>query len=39
VSSIPLGLGRFMLGSLLGAAEMFTDPHAAALHHPVFELV
>jgi deazaflavin-dependent oxidoreductase (nitroreductase family) len=38
VSSIPLGLGRFMLGSLLGAAEMFTDPHAAALHHPVFEL-
>ena len=38
VSSIPLGLGRFMLGSLLGAAEMFTDPHAAARHHPVFEL-
>jgi deazaflavin-dependent oxidoreductase (nitroreductase family) len=38
VSSIPLGLGRFMLGSLLGAAEMFTDPHAAATHHPVFEL-
>jgi deazaflavin-dependent oxidoreductase (nitroreductase family) len=38
VSSIPLGLGRFMLGSLLGAAEMFKDPHAAALHHPVFEL-
>jgi hypothetical protein len=27
-----------MLGSLLGAAEMFTDPQAAALHHPVFEL-
>jgi len=38
VSGIPLGLGRFMLGSLLGAAEMFTDPHAAAAHHPVFEL-
>src|ERR1700682_2664563 len=38
VRSIPLGLGRFMLGSLLGAAEMFTDPHAGAPHHPVFEL-
>jgi deazaflavin-dependent oxidoreductase (nitroreductase family) len=38
VSKIPLGLGRFMLGSLLGAAEMFTDPRAAAIHHPVFEL-
>lgn len=38
VSSIPLGLGRFMLGSLLGAKEMLTDPQAAALHHPVFEL-
>jgi deazaflavin-dependent oxidoreductase (nitroreductase family) len=38
VNSIPLGLGRFMLGSLLGAAEMLTDPDAAALHYPVFEL-
>src|ERR1700682_1926246 len=38
VSKIPLGLGRFMLGSLLGAAEMLTDPKAAALHHPVFEV-
>lgn len=38
VDSIPLGLGRFMLGSLLGAKEMLTDPQAAALHHPVFEL-
>jgi deazaflavin-dependent oxidoreductase (nitroreductase family) len=38
VSSIPLGLGRFMLGSLLGAKEMLTDPQGAALHHPVFEL-
>jgi deazaflavin-dependent oxidoreductase (nitroreductase family) len=38
VNSIPLGLGRFMLGSLLGAKEMLTDPQAAALHHPVFEL-
>src|SRR6202171_1230603 len=38
VSKIPLGLGRFLLGSLLGAAEMLTDPKAAALHHPVFEV-
>src|SRR5216683_2785361 len=38
VNSIPLGLGRFMLGSLLGAKEMLTDPQAAAHHHPVFEL-
>jgi deazaflavin-dependent oxidoreductase (nitroreductase family) len=38
VSRIPLGLGRFMLGSLLGAKEMLTDPQGAALHHPVFEL-
>ncbi|HEX9097548.1 MAG TPA: nitroreductase family deazaflavin-dependent oxidoreductase [Candidatus Dormibacteraeota bacterium] len=38
VNSIPLGLGRFLLGSLLGAKEMLTDPHGAALHHPVFEL-
>ena len=38
VTKIPLGLGRFMLGSLLGAAEMLTDPRAAAIHYPVFEL-
>lgn len=38
VNKIPLGLGRFMLGSLLGAAEMLTDPQAAARRHPVFEL-
>ena len=38
VDSIPLGLGRFLLGSLLGAKEMLTDPQAAAHHHPVFEL-
>ena len=38
VNSIPLGLGRFMLGSLLGAKQMLTDPQGAALHHPVFEL-
>ena len=38
VNKIPLGLGRLMLGTVLGAAEMFRDPQAAALHHPVFEL-
>ena len=38
VNAIPLGLGRFLLGSLLGAKEMLTDPQGAALHHPVFEL-
>jgi deazaflavin-dependent oxidoreductase (nitroreductase family) len=38
VNKIPLGLGRWMLGTVLGAAEMLRDPHAAALHHPVFEL-
>lgn len=38
VNAIPLGIGRFLLGSILGAKEMLTDAHAAALHHPVFEL-
>ena len=38
VNKIPLGLGRWMLGTVLGAAEMFRDPQAAALRHPVFEL-
>jgi hypothetical protein len=38
VNAIPLGLGRFLLGSLLGAKQMLSDPQAAALHHPVFEL-
>jgi deazaflavin-dependent oxidoreductase (nitroreductase family) len=37
VRHIPLGLGRFLLGSL-GASELLTDPDGAARHHPVFEL-
>jgi deazaflavin-dependent oxidoreductase (nitroreductase family) len=38
VNRIPLGLGRFLLGTLLGASEMLTDPKAAAVRYPVFEL-
>src|ERR1700737_3943850 len=38
VNRIPLGLGRFLLGSVLGASEMLTDPKAAAVRYPVFEL-
>ncbi len=36
VAGIPLG--RFLLGTLLGAKEMLTDPDGAAQRHPVFEL-
>lgn len=36
VARIPLG--RFLLGTLLGAKEMLTDPDGAAKRHPVFEL-
>ena len=38
VRSIPLGLGPFMLGTVLGAPELLTDPEGAAQRHPVFEL-
>jgi deazaflavin-dependent oxidoreductase (nitroreductase family) len=38
VRRIPLGLGSFMLGSLLGARDLLTDPEGAAQRHPVFEL-
>jgi deazaflavin-dependent oxidoreductase (nitroreductase family) len=38
VRRIPLGLGRLILGSVLGAKEMFDDPEIAAERHPVFEL-
>jgi len=38
VRRIPLGLGRFMLGSVLGAGDLLTDPEGAAKRHPVFEL-
>ena len=33
-----LPLGRFLLGTLLGAKELLTDPDGAAKHRPVFEL-
>ncbi len=36
VAGIPLG--RFLLGTLLGAKELLTNPESAAQHHPVFEL-
>jgi deazaflavin-dependent oxidoreductase (nitroreductase family) len=38
VRRIPLGLGGFMLGSVLGARDLLTDPEGAAHRHPVFEL-
>jgi deazaflavin-dependent oxidoreductase (nitroreductase family) len=38
VRRIPLGLGRFMIGTVLGAGEMLDDPAGAAERHPVFEL-
>ena len=38
VRRIPLGLGPFMLGTLLGASDLLTDPDGAAHRHPVFEL-
>ncbi|MGH7761607.1 MAG: nitroreductase family deazaflavin-dependent oxidoreductase [Candidatus Dormibacteraceae bacterium] len=38
VRRIPLGLGRFIIGSVLGAKEMLDDPENAAERHPVFEL-
>lgn len=38
VRRIPLGLGRFLLGSVLGAKEILDDPASAAERHPVFEL-
>jgi hypothetical protein len=38
VRRIPLGLGRFMIGTVLGAGEILDDPMGAAERHPVFEL-
>lgn len=38
VRRIPLGLGRFMMGTVLGAGEILDDPVGAAERHPVFEL-
>jgi deazaflavin-dependent oxidoreductase (nitroreductase family) len=38
VRRIPLGLGRLLLGSVLGAKDILEDPVGAAERHPVFEL-
>jgi hypothetical protein len=38
VRRIPLGFGRVMLGSVLGAKDILEDPAAAAERRPVFEL-
>jgi deazaflavin-dependent oxidoreductase (nitroreductase family) len=38
VRRIPLGLGRWMIGSVLGAKDILQDPVAAGERHPVFEL-
>ena len=38
VRRIPLGLGRLLLGSVLGAKDIVDDPVGAAVRHPVFEL-
>jgi len=38
VRRIPFGLGKWMLGSILGAPDILEDPVAAARRHPVFEL-
>ena len=38
VKRIPLGLGRLIVGAVLGAKEILDDPVDAADRHPVFEL-
>jgi deazaflavin-dependent oxidoreductase (nitroreductase family) len=38
VRRIPLGLGRWMIGSVLGARDILANPVAAAERRPVFEL-
>src|SRR5260370_36806814 len=38
VQRIPLGLGRFMLGWVLGAKEILDDPTGSGAAHPVFEV-
>jgi hypothetical protein len=35
---IPFGLGRWLIGSVLGARDILDEPVAAAEHRPVFEL-
>ena len=38
VRKVPFGLGRLILGSVLGAKDILEDPVGAAGRHPVFEL-
>ena len=38
VRRIPLGVGGWLIGSVLGAKDILDDPQVAAERHPVFEL-
>jgi deazaflavin-dependent oxidoreductase (nitroreductase family) len=38
VQRMPLGLGRFLLGSVLGAKAILDDPIGSGATHPVFEV-
>ena len=38
VKRIPLGLGRLLLGSVLGAQDILDDPMGSGATHPVFEV-
>ena len=38
VQRIPLGLGRLLLGSVLGAKDILDDPTGSGATHPVFEV-
>lgn len=38
VKRIPLGLGRLMLGNVLGAKDLLDDPTGSGATHPVFEV-
>jgi hypothetical protein len=38
VQRIPLGLGRLMLGWVLGAKDILDDPIGSGATHPVFEV-
>jgi deazaflavin-dependent oxidoreductase (nitroreductase family) len=38
VRRIPFGLGRWLIGTVLGARDILDEPVAAAEHRPVFEL-
>lgn len=38
VQRIPLGLGRFLLGWVLGAKDILDDPTGSGATHPVFEV-